>query len=121
MEAPHTLRFLTKFEETRLLNLRASQLEQGAAPVIPLKGCTSAMEQAKRELVGGHLDYLLERSDAQGRSFHVRARDIHLTSTQVKASLEEVDGVEEGAAGGDSFVSLYRKVDSAPGSVALAP
>jgi DNA-directed RNA polymerase I, II, and III subunit RPABC2 len=52
---------LTKYEKARILGNRATQLSEGAPPMVNIEGLTDHMEIAKKELMEGKLPFIIRR------------------------------------------------------------
>jgi len=74
-----TYPFLTKYERTRLLSIRTSQIEKGAHPYILVpEGVTASYEIAKLELKEKKLPYILKRPLPNGTYEYWRLEDLVL-------------------------------------------
>jgi DNA-directed RNA polymerase I, II, and III subunit RPABC2 len=72
-----TYPFLTLYERTKLLSLRASQLARGAAPFIDVpEYLTDVYEVAKAELEAKRLPYILKRPLPDGNYEYWRLADL---------------------------------------------
>ena len=74
-----TYPFITKYERTRLLCIRTSQIEKGAHPYVPVpEGVTASYEIAKLELKEKKLPYILKRPLPNGTYEFWRLEDLIL-------------------------------------------
>ncbi len=66
--------FITKFEYTKVIGLRAEQLEKGITPRVEFSGKFDALKIAEKEFKENKLDYIIERKLPDGKieAFHVR-------------------------------------------------
>jgi DNA-directed RNA polymerase I, II, and III subunit RPABC2 len=73
--------FLTQYERTKILGMRANQLSQGARPYIVVpEYITDVLEIAKRELQERRLPYLIRRPMPDGTHEYWRLSDLLLLS-----------------------------------------
>jgi hypothetical protein len=78
-KAHRTYPFLTLYEKTKVLSLRASQLSQGAAPFIEVPAyLTNVYEIAAAELAEKRLPYILKRPLPNGEYEYWRLADLML-------------------------------------------
>lgn len=56
-----TIPYLTKYEKTQLVAVRAQQLSMGAVPLVDVKGIRSTTEIAEKELVERKLPLIIRR------------------------------------------------------------
>jgi DNA-directed RNA polymerase I, II, and III subunit RPABC2 len=56
-----TLPFLTKYEKTRILGIRAQQLSMGSTPLVPVNGMTSTIDIAMAELMQKKIPFIIKR------------------------------------------------------------
>jgi DNA-directed RNA polymerase I, II, and III subunit RPABC2 len=74
-----TYPFITQYERTRILGMRANQLSQGAAPfIIVPKQVTDVREIARLELEQKRLPYILKRPLPDGSHEYWRLADLML-------------------------------------------
>lgn len=77
-----TYPFLTIYERTKVLSLRASQLAKGAPPLVPVTGnggyaqASSPLLVAMAELQAGALPFVLRRPLPDGSYEYVRLREL---------------------------------------------
>jgi DNA-directed RNA polymerase subunit K/omega len=72
-----TYPFLTQYERTRILGLRANQLSQGAAPfIIPPKYMTDVRDIARLELEQKRLPFIIKRPLPNGQHEYWRLADL---------------------------------------------
>ena len=58
---------ITKYEEAKLIGVRATQLSQGAEPMIDITGFTDAYTIAVEEYKRGRIPLLIERKFPRGK------------------------------------------------------
>jgi DNA-directed RNA polymerase subunit K/omega len=56
-----TLPFITKYEKTRILGIRAQQLATGSVPLVPVRGMTSTIEIAEEEYLQKKIPFIIKR------------------------------------------------------------
>ena len=77
--AHRTYPFLTLYERTKVLSMRAAQLSQGAAPFIPVPPyLTNVYEIAAAELAAKLLPFILKRPLPNGEYEYWRLSDLML-------------------------------------------
>lgn len=57
-----TLPFITKYEKTRILGIRAQQLATGSIPLVPVRGMTSVIDIANEEYLQKKIPFIIKRT-----------------------------------------------------------
>lgn len=58
--------FLTKYEYTKMIGIRAEQISKGAKPLVETEGLVESIDIAEREYKEGKLPFLIERPMPNG-------------------------------------------------------
>ena len=69
---------LTKFEKVRVLGQRANQLSMGAPPLVDIKGLTSAIDIAKKELMNNKVPLIITRTYPNGDSKDFKVSEMNI-------------------------------------------
>ena len=63
---------LTKFEKSRIIGVRATQLESGAPPTIDITGMHDSIEIAEKEFIAGTIPLIIVRKFPNGNAQEIK-------------------------------------------------
>lgn len=69
---------LTKFERARVVGQRAKQLSTGAQPLVDIKGLTSAIDIAEKELMNNKIPIIITRTYPNGDTKDFKISDMNI-------------------------------------------
>ncbi len=67
---------LTKYEKTRILGIRATQISSGITPNIPLGNMKTPIEIAEEELRQKKINLIISRKLPNGKIYNIRVSDM---------------------------------------------
>lgn len=69
-------KYMTKYEKSRLLGIRALQLSEGAPPMVNVEGLRDVMDIAKKELMECKMPLIVRRKYPDGSYTDIKASDM---------------------------------------------